>query len=194
MQEKHASGQVIASTTYAYDSLKRLQTETRSFNGLSGIFRVGYAYNYVDALTQVTYTVNSWQKSVNYGYYYSGALAQVGTDLIGGDATANVAGGYDYRAFPGMQAVNYGNGRKLALGYNQKRGQLTRLEVKKTDNSDPLMDLQYDYYEGGGGNGGNNGRIRRITNHRDGYYSVDYGYDDYNRLISAGPNHQRSYS
>ncbi len=131
---------------------------------------------------------------INYDYYYSGDLSKVGTNLISGDPTNNVSSGYDYRAFPAMQAVNYGNGRKMNLGYNQKRSQLTSLQVKKTDNTDPIINLGYDYYSGGGGSGGNNGRIRHIDDYLDGLFTADIGYDDHNRLTSSGPNYQRRYS
>ncbi len=81
------------------------------------------------------------------------------------------------------------------MGYNQKRSQLTNLKLQKTDNSDVVSNISYDYYNGGGGSGGsggNNGRIRYITDHLDGNYSVDVGYDDHNRLTSYGA--YRSYS
>ena len=45
MQEKNSGGAEIARTNYSYDSFKRLQTETRVFNGLGGTYSVGYQYN-----------------------------------------------------------------------------------------------------------------------------------------------------
>ena len=80
----------------------------------------------------------------------------------------------------------------MALGYNQKRSQLTNLKLQKTDNSDVVSNISYDYYNGGGGSGGNNGRVRYITDHLDGNYSVDVGYDDHNRLTQYGS--YRSYT
>ena len=91
-----------------------------------------------------------------------------------------------------MQKADYANGRRLALGYNQKRGQLSNLKLRKTDDTDVVSNISYDYYNGGGGSGGNNGRIRYITDHLDGNYSVDVGYDDHNRLTSYGS--YRSYT
>jgi RHS repeat-associated protein len=69
---------------------------------------------------------------------------------------------------------------------------MTNLKLQKTDNSDVVSNISYDYYSGGGGSGGNNGRVRYITDHLDGNYSVDVGYDDHNRLTSYGS--YRSYS
>jgi len=185
MQEKSGST-VMASTSYSYDSFKRLSSETRSFNGLSGSYSVGYTYNYANALKQVSYTVGAWSKSVNYDYNYAGAPTKVGSNLRTGDTTNNVATAFDFRAWGALQKADYANGRRLALGYNQKRSQMTNLKLQKTDNSDVVSNISYDYYNGGGGSGGNNGRIRYITDHLDGNYSVDVGYDDYNRLTSYG--------
>jgi RHS repeat-associated protein len=195
MEEKNGAT-VIASTSYGYDTYKRLQTETRSFQGLSGSYSLSYTYNYVDAPKRITYTVGAWSKNVNYDYNYAGSLAGVGTNLIGTNPndTTNVASGFDYRAFPALQSVNYGNTRKMTLGYNQLRSQMTSLQVKRNDGTDPIINLGYDYYNGGGGSNGNNGRIRHIDDYLDGLFSADFGYDDHNRLTSYGPNHQRSYT
>ena len=191
MEEKSGST-VMASTSYSYDTYKRLSSETRSFNGLSGSFSVGYTYNYADALKQVSYTVGAWSKSVNYDYNYAGAPTQIGSNLRTGNTANNVATAFDFRAWGALQKADYANGRRLALGYNQKRSQLTNLKLQKTDNSDVVTNISYDYYNGGGGSGGNNGRVRYITDHLDGNYSVDVGYDDYNRLTSYGS--YRSYT
>ena len=150
MYEKNDAGTVLASTQYAYDSFKRLQSETRIFQGLTGTFRVSYAYNYADLPTQLTYKVDAWEKSVNYDYSYGGALMRVGTNLIAGDATNNVANTFNYRAFGALKNVTYGNNRKLSLSYNQKRSQLGNLQVRRTDGTDPIMNVSYDYYTGGG--------------------------------------------
>ena len=142
MEEKSGST-VMASTSYSYDTYKRLSSETRSFNGLSGSFSVGYTYNYADALKQVSYTVGAWSKSVNYDYNYAGAPTQIGSNLRTGNTANNVATAFDFRAWGALQKADYANGRRLALGYNQKRSQLTNLKLQKTDNSDlPLICAQ----------------------------------------------------
>ena len=98
----------------------------------------------------------------------------------------------DYRAWGALQKADYGNGRRLALGYNQKRGQLGSVKLRKTDDTDVVTNLGYDYYSGGGGSNGNNGRVRFITDYLDGNYSVDISYDDHNRLTAYG--NYRSYT
>jgi len=85
-----------------------------------------------------------------------------------------------------LQKADYANGRRLALGYNQKRSQLTNLQLRKTDDTDVVSNTSYDYYTGGGGSNGNNGRIRYITDHVDGTFTLNVYYDDYNRLTAYG--------
>lgn len=72
MQEKNGST-VVASTSYGYDSLKRLQSETRQFAGLGGSYSVNYSYNYADMLTQMSYSGPGWSRDVYYGYKSTGA-------------------------------------------------------------------------------------------------------------------------
>ena len=86
---------------------------------LSGTFRVSYAYNQADALKQVTYKVNTWEKNVYYDYSSGGALIKVGSDLTAGTVTENIARDFNYRGFMGLKNVTYGNGRKLTIGYDQ---------------------------------------------------------------------------
>ncbi len=96
----------------------------------------------------------------------------------------------DYRAWGALQRAGYGNGRRLALGYDQKRSQLASLQLRKTDNTDVVSNLSYDYYNGGN----NNGRLQKITD-ADSTYTTTFGYDDFNRLTSASASaYTRSYS
>ncbi len=190
MQEKNSSGTEIARTDYSYNSYKQLATETRSFNGLSGTYSVGYTYNYVSALKQISYTANAWTKSVNYDYNYAGGATTVGTNMRTGTTTNNVVTAFDYRAWGALQKADFANGRRLALGYDQKRSQLASLQLRKTDDTDVISNLSYDYYNGGN----NNGRIQKITD-ADTSYTTTFGYDDANRLSSASATaYTRSYS
>ena len=67
---------------------------------------------------------------------------------------------------------------------------MSNLQLRKTDNTDIVSDLSYDYYNGGN----NNGRIQKITD-ADSSYTTTFGYDDYNRLSSASASaYTRSYS
>ncbi|MBL8169616.1 MAG: hypothetical protein JNJ50_15780, partial [Acidobacteria bacterium] len=56
-----------------------------------------------------------------------------------------MATAFDFRAWGALQKADYANGRRLALGYNQLRSQLTNLKLQKTDNSDVVTNISYDY-------------------------------------------------
>jgi YD repeat-containing protein len=172
-------------TSYSYDAYKRLQTETRTFQGLSGTYSVGYQYNYVDAIKKVTTVVNSWTREVNYGYTYAGAPSTVGTNLVtisGLTSSNNIAKDLTYRAFGALKQSNFGNGRRMEATYLDTRHFLNTLVVKKQDGSDSIVSQTYDYKLG---SDAFNGRVRKITDSVDGDYTTTYGYDDYNRLTSA---------
>ncbi|MBO0797452.1 MAG: S8 family serine peptidase, partial [Blastocatellia bacterium] len=192
MQEKNGST-VIGSTTYSYDSLKRLQSETRQFDGMTGNFSVSYAYNLVDALKQVIYTANTWTKSVNYGYTSGGALAKVGTNLnpLAG-VDDNVVKNLNYRAFGALKSGDYGNGLRIELGYQPQRLNLSTIKVFRPNPNEPIIDYSYDYY---GTAEQNNGRVQKITDNLDSSYTTTFGNDEYNRLASATAGaYTRSYS
>lgn len=173
------------STSYTYgDNMHRLTSEARTFTGLSGnTYTINYTYNYGDMLTRVNY-VSGFNKNINYAYTRGAALAGVGTNLIGTDAntTSNVITSLTYRGFGGLKGLNYGtNPRKLILGYNDQRQQMTSMVVQLTSGSDTIISQTYDYNNGGN----NNGRIQTITDGVDSAYTTTYGYDDYNRLTAA---------
>jgi RHS repeat-associated protein len=182
MQEKNGTT-VIGQTNYSYDSFKRLQSETRQFQGLAGTYRVSYAYNLVDALKQVTYTANSWTRSVNYDYNYTGAPTKIGTNInpLAG-VSDNVMKNLEYRAFGALKSGDYGNGRRIELGYNADRLHLTSHKVIKASPDEAIIDNSYDYY---GTMEWSNGRVQKITDNLDPNFTTTYGYDDYDRLASA---------
>ncbi|QQS47439.1 MAG: hypothetical protein IPM66_01900 [Acidobacteriota bacterium] len=126
----------------------------------------------------------TWTKNVNYDYNSVGALSGVGTNITGADpnATTNVLNTTTFRASGAIRSVNYGNGRRLTMGYNANRQQPVSMKVDRTDGSDTIVDYAYDYYDA---NGYNNGRIRKITDNVDPAYTTTYTYDAYNRLTQA---------
>jgi YD repeat-containing protein len=182
MQEKNGTT-VIGQTSYSYNSFKRLQSETRQFQGLSGTYRVSYAYNLVDALKQVTYTANSWTRSVNYDYNYAGAPTKIGTNLnpLAG-VSDNVMKNLKYRAFGALKSGDYGNGRRIELGYDPNRLHLTSHKVIKASPYEAIIDNSYDYY---GTMEWSNGRVQKITDNLDPNFTTTYQYDDHDRLARA---------
>jgi RHS repeat-associated protein len=134
-------------------------------------------------------------KMINYGYNSAGTLGGVGTDLIGSDpnATTNVLNSTTFRAGGAIRGMNYGNGRRLAIGYDANREQPISMKVDRVSNpSDKIIDYAYDYNDP---YGNNNNRIRKVTDNIDPGYTTTYLYDEYDRLASANASaYFRSYS
>jgi hypothetical protein len=68
---------------------------------------------------------------VNYAYKSTGALASVGTDLIGTNPAANnnVISHLWYNGFGATRQINYGNNRRLTLWYDAHRHQMKQMVV-----------------------------------------------------------------
>jgi len=127
-----------------------------------------------------------FNKTINFAYNSVGALASVGTDLIAGASdtnSTNVLNTLSFRSSGALSSVNYGNGRRLQMGYNDDRSQPISMKVDRVTNSaDKIIDYQYNYYDA---QGNNNNRIRKITDNIDPQYTTTYSYDGYNRLKEA---------
>ncbi len=157
------------STTYAYDQLSRLTSETRSFTGL-GAYTLGYQYNRAGEVTGIA---NPWNVQVGYSYDQTGR-----TTGVTGSGYANVptyATGFSYRAF-GMKQMSYGNNRQLSINYD------TRLRMTRWDVAGVIgSDYQYANY------GENGGRVTFAGSRYDTTKSLDrsYNYDQVGRLFVA---------
>jgi len=163
--------------------------------------KVGYTFTptnrgYTNLSANVTnsnFTINAptpppftaFNKNVNYAYNAVGTLSGVGTNMIGSDpnATTNVLNSPTFRASGAILGLNYGNGRRLTMGYNANRNQPISMKVDRVSNpSDKILDYVYDYYDP---QGKNNNRIRKVTDNTDTALTTDYTYDDYDRLKTA---------
>jgi RHS repeat-associated protein len=80
-----------------------------------------------------------------------------------------------------LKQLNYGNGLQLTLGYNANRQQPITMKVGP-NGTGTILDYSYEYYDA---QGHNNNRIRSITDATDSAYSVNYTYDQWNRLTHA---------
>lgn len=150
---------------------------------------LGLKINITDAnFTGTLAQTITFDKTINYAYNAVGALGSIGTNLIGTDPTnaTNVLNTVSFRASGALKQLNYGNGRRLTMGYNDQRSQPTSMIVDRTNNSaDKVVDYAYQYYDA---NGKNNNRIRQITDNIETAYSTTYTYDNYNRLSNATAN------
>jgi YD repeat-containing protein len=103
-------------TDYQYDSLSRLQSETRQFAGLSGSYTLSYSYNLAGELTGIA----EGGATIEYKYDQAGRMEEVngqGT-LYGG--VSSYANSMRYRAWGAVKSTNYGNGLKLTEKYNSR--------------------------------------------------------------------------
>jgi RHS repeat-associated protein len=135
--------------------------------------------------TALTIEQTLYNKTVNYDYNAVGALAGVGTNLIGSDpnATTNVLNTVSFRGSGALKTLHYGNGRRLRMNYWELRSQPKGMTVDRASNpSDKIIDYLYEYNDA---SGNNNNRIRKITDNVDTSYTTTYLYDDYDRLTHA---------
>ena len=134
----------------------------------------------------------TFDKRVNYAYNTVGALSGAGTNLIGTDPnnTSNVINSLSFKAFGAIKQLNYGNGLQLTMGYNANRQQPITMKVGP-NGTGSIIDYTYEYYDA---TGNNNNRIRKITDGVDSAYTVNYSYDQWNRLTNAtAPAYGRGY-
>jgi YD repeat-containing protein len=90
------------STSYVYDQLSRMSSETRIMNGLSGSFTIGYSYNLTGQLKTLT---DPDGRIVNYDYDNSDRLTNVtGTGYNHSELATN----FQYRAWGALKHYNIG--------------------------------------------------------------------------------------
>ena len=103
-----------------------------------------------------------------------------------------------YTGFGATSVVSYGNGRRLTLGYDVNRHQMTSMIVANQNGAERIVDRAYSY-SAGSPSTDNDGRIKQITDNLDPNYTTTYTYDAYNRLETAsagagGSTYYRRYS
>src|SRR5205823_6521416 len=108
------------SSSYAYDQLSRITSETHHFNDLaslpsSGNYTLTYGYNLAGDVTNVT---DPWGTQVGYTYDSAGRLASVTGSGTGSAAT--YVSSFQYRAFDAVKGATYGNGVQLSVGYTNR--------------------------------------------------------------------------
>src|SRR5207302_2988893 len=134
----------LGSQSYVYDSLSRMTSETRSFNGV-GTFTLSYDYNLAGELKKITDPTNM---TINYGYDSSGRLSSVtGSDnLYAGVGT--YASGFSYRASGGIKGLTYGNNFTLSANYDS-RLRPSHFQVTAAGGQADVIKNDYSYYADG---------------------------------------------
>ena len=105
------------STFSHYDALGRLDWEERNIDSV-GSYRLDYEYNPAGELTKITYPWQFGSTQVTYGYDKAGRLNSVGG--TGYSSGLPYASSITYRAFGGVKAMNYGDGKSLSTAYDRR--------------------------------------------------------------------------
>ncbi len=173
--------------SYAYNSYRQLEAETRTFTALPNqTYTYNYSYGLAGQLKQANYVAPNFNKNVNYAYNATGALTGIGTNLIGTNATTttNVISSLTYLGFGRAKTVNYGNNRKLTLSYDGLTQRLSNQKLTLSNDTDPIMDYSYGYQP--------KGLINNIQDNLDSTYSVGYQYNFRHQLSSANYNYNNA--
>lgn len=164
------------STAWSYDSMGRVLTREQTISGVTK--SIGYTYNLDGSIASMTYPSG---RIYNYGYNSAGEI----TSLVDSVHGINFFTGGQY-APPGLLAggvhgaATGWNAITLANKYNNRLQPTQFLATSPVPST--LLNLSYSYDQGGGKN---NGSVVQISNGRDSTRSVQYTYDQVNRLSSA---------
>src|SRR5207253_8720987 len=125
----------LGSTSYSYNQLSRLMSETRTFTNV-GTFTLIYDYNLGGELKKITDSTNM---TINYGYDSAGRVSGVtGSDtFVGGVST--YASGLQYRAWSALKQISVGT-HTSTLSYN------SRLQPTNFNISGGVDNENYDYF------------------------------------------------
>ncbi|HJP93693.1 MAG TPA: DUF4214 domain-containing protein [Pyrinomonadaceae bacterium] len=171
------------STTYQYDQLSRMRSETRTFTGLTNSYSLNYDYNLANEL--ISLSLPTWSQIVGYNYDSAGRLNAVTANGFStwtynwqtGQTTytplANFASSFTYRAWGGIKHIDYGNSTQINQQYNQ-RLQTTNADFTLSSGTVPTS---YDYYA--------DGRIHHAYDSTPNPFDRAYEYDHVGRLKQA---------
>lgn len=165
--EERQQGIVIGRTDYVYDTISRLDQETRTISGL-GAFLLDYSYTLGGQLASLSDPFNG---VVTYGYNKVGELTSVTGNSGGFHGVTNFASNFQYRAFGGIKSVLYGNGKSVTLGYD------TRLRLTSYSGVSSLDSETYQYYA--------DSRLERVLRPALPQFERSYQYDHAGRLRDA---------
>jgi RHS repeat-associated protein len=193
-----------------YDTLSRLQSETRQFTALIGAayapanaaYTISYDYNLSGELKSVT---NPWGVAVGYTHDVQGRVSAVtGAGYAGVSSYIN---GLGYRASGAAKQISYANGKQLSVSYdtrlrpttwnvagvlgsnyvyddfNEKSGRVTFAQSLV----DATLDREYDYDHVGRLAEAHTGAEARAARQgqgapADGPYSQSYRYDEWGNM------------
>ncbi|MDQ3803369.1 MAG: PA14 domain-containing protein, partial [Acidobacteriota bacterium] len=168
---------------YTFDALSRLRSEARTFNdpenpAVAGVAKsLSYDYNLAGGLK---YIVDPAGVRIDYSYDAVGRLTgAVGAGTLYGGVN-NYAAGVRYRAWGALKELTYGNGRTLALQYNE-RLQVSHYEVPGV----AAMEFQYRTPNGTANDNDGRAKFMRDLMATGSRFDRAYTYDAVGRLTKA---------
>jgi YD repeat-containing protein len=159
--------------SYQYDSLSRLQSETRQFSGSgapAGNYTLSYDYNLVGELKTI---IDPTGSRVDYEIDSAGRLLSVSGS--GANSAPTYANHFLYRAWGAIKDFDFGNGVHQHLNFNN-RLQNTALALSNV-NTLGTMSWTYDYYS--------DGRLSRVTDSAAPNFDRYFDYDHEGRVLNA---------
>jgi len=157
----------LGSVVYNYDSLSRLTSESRTFNGV-GTYALNYQYNLANDLTSIA---DPFGATLYYGFDSTGRLNSVTGS--GYSAVTQFASNMQYRAWGGLKAVTYDGTRSLAISHNSRMNPNSFRIVGQNYTAGS----EYQYYA--------DGEISYSHDLTDNRFDRSYSYDHVARLTSS---------
>ena len=181
-------------TSYHYDSLSRMSSESRTFIGYSGTYTLNYSYNLANALTVLSIPFRS--QEIGYNYDNAGRLSSVtGSGFtaryglwpnVNTQSITSFASNIAYRAWGARKSMTYGNTTSEQTEYNLRLQPITyTLNNMNYQNTNiccayptySTMTWTFDYY--------NDGRVKTMWDSTNDWFDRAYKYDHAGRLKEA---------
>lgn len=162
------------SASYAYDSLSRMTSETKTFTGVSGNFTLGYSYQISGKLKSIT---DPFGAIVN----YNGDKTARTTSITGSDfaSQTNYATDIEYRAFGGVKEMTCGSSDNstVSYGYDNALRATTYQATSSVISGGFVRKASYEHFA--------DGRLKKVNNLLDSGFDRNYKFDAQGRLKSS---------
>ncbi len=161
----------VSKTTYAYDSLSRITSETVEFDDLEDRYTIEYAYHIGGSVKSVT---DPFSAVVTYDGDKAGRTTAVnGSGFASG---IDYASGITYRAFGGLKQMTYGSsdGSVVSYTYDAALRPLTYQATSSVLGGGFVRKAAYEYNK--------DGSPKFVDDQKDGRFDQTYGYDHMGRL------------
>jgi len=161
----------VNATTYAYDSLSRITSETVDFDDLEDNYTIAYSYQLTGGLKSIT---DPFSAVVN----YMGDKAGRVTSITGSGfaSVSTYATGIKFRAFGAVKEMTYGSSDSSVVSYtfNDRLKPESYQATSSVLGSSFVRKANYEYFA--------DGRAKAVDNVLDGTFDQEYSYDHMGRI------------